>query len=286
MAIKVITDSTSYIPEELKKQYDITEVSLNVVIGDNSYKETEINRDEFYKTLEKLNSIPTSAQPSLDDLYNAFENIVKQGDDVIGIFISSDMSGTYSTCNQLIRNMIEEKYPDRRMEVVDSKTNCMQMGYITLTAAKLASEGKSMDEILVEVNRVKENSRFLFIPDTLEYLKKGGRIGGASALFGSILQIRPILTVEDGKTSVFDKVRTKQRAVVRMIEKVKADIETGELGELIVHHINCEAEGRVVASKVKDILGIEAQIQDIGPVIGCHVGPKAVGIAYYVNNKN
>lgn len=285
MAIKIVTDSTCYIPNELKEKYDITVVSLSVVMGNEIFKETEIENDVFYKKLAEADSIPTSSQPTIDDLYKIFERIVENGDDVIGIFISSEMSGTYSTCNQVIKTMIEEKYPDARMEIIDSRSNCMQMGYAVLTAARLANENKSMDVILEEVNKVINRSRFLFIPDTLEYLKKGGRIGGASALFGTLLQIRPILTVEDGKTAVFDKVRTKQRAILRMIDKVKGDIAEGKLGELIVHHINCEEEGRALAEKVKEILGVEAQIQDIGPVIGCHVGPKAVGIAYYILDK-
>lgn len=285
MAIKIVTDSTCYIPNELKEKYDITVVSLSVVMGNEIFKETEIENDVFYKKLAEADSIPTSSQPTIDDLYKIFERIVGNGDDVIGIFISSEMSGTYSTCNQVIKTMIEEKYPNARMEIIDSRSNCMQMGYAVLTAARLANENKSMDVILEEVNKVINRSRFLFIPDTLEYLKKGGRIGGAAALFGTLLQIRPILTVEDGKTAVFDKVRTKQRAILRMIDKVKGDIAEGKLGELIVHHINCEEEGRALAEKVKEILGVEAQIQDIGPVIGCHVGPKAVGIAYYILDK-
>lgn len=285
MAIKIVTDSTCYIPNELKEKYDITVVSLSVVMGNEIFKETEIENDVFYKKLAEADSIPTSSQPTIDDLYKIFERMVENGDDVIGIFISSEMSGTYSTCNQVIKTMIEEKYPNARMEIIDSRSNCMQMGYAVLTAARLANENKSMDVILEEVNKVINRSRFLFIPDTLEYLKKGGRIGGAAALFGTLLQIRPILTVEDGKTAVFDKVRTKQRAILRMIDKVKGDIAEGKLGELIVHHINCEEEGRALAEKVKEILGVEAQIQDIGPVIGCHVGPKAVGIAYYILDK-
>lgn len=281
MAIKVVTDSTSYIPKELIKKYDITVVSLSVVIENKGIKEIEISNDEFYKKLATLDSIPTSSQPTIEDLFGVFEKIVKSGDDVIGIFISSEMSGTFSTCNQVIKSMIEENYPKAKIEVIDSRSNCMQMGYTVLRAARLAEEGKSMEEVVAGVKDIINKSRFLFIPDTLEYLKKGGRIGGAAALFGTILQIRPILTVEDGKTAVFDKVRTKQKAILRMIDKVREDIDKNGLGELIVHHINCEEEGIALAAKVKEILGIEAQIQDIGPVIGCHVGPRAVGIAYY-----
>ncbi len=138
-----------------------------------------------------------------------------------------------------------------------------------------------MEEVIAGVEAIKSKSRFLFVPDTLEYLKKGGRIGGAAALFGALLQIRPILTVEAGKTSVFDKVRTKQKAILKIIEKLQKDIKNRGLGQVIVHHINCEEEGKALANKIKEILGIDVDIQCIGPVIGCHVGPKTVGVVYY-----
>lgn len=281
MSIKIITDSTSYIPKELIEKYDITVVSLGVVINNIANKEIEIENDKFYKTLEKLDSIPTSSQPSVDDLFNSFDQVIGEGHEALGVFISSEMSGTYATCNQLIKTMIMDKYPKARMEVIDSASNCMQMGYAVLEAVKLAQEGKSMEEVIAGVEAIKSKSRFLFVPDTLEYLKKGGRIGGAAALFGALLQIRPILTVEAGKTSVFDKVRTKQKAILKIIEKLQQDIKNRGLGQVIVHHINCEEEGMALANKIKEILGIDVDIQCIGPVIGCHVGPKTVGVVYY-----
>ncbi|MEG2016864.1 MAG: DegV family protein [Clostridium sp.] len=284
MGIKIVTDSTSYIPKELLEKYDISVASLGIVMEGKGQKEVEINNDEFYEKLGRLDSIPTSSQPTIEDLFNAFDNIMAEGHDAVGIFLSSNMSGTYSTCNQVIRTMLEEKYPKRRLEVIDSESNCMQMGYAVLAAAEAASEGKSMEEVLKAVETVKGKSRFLFIPDTLEYLKKGGRIGGAAALFGGLLQIRPILTVENGTTEVFGKVRTKHKAIDKMLEKVALDFKEKGFGNLIVHHINCEEEGRALAARVKAVLNIEAEIQCIGPVIGCHVGPKAVGIAYYTQN--
>lgn len=284
MGIKIVTDSTSYIPKEFIEKYDITVVSLGIVMEGKGQKEVEIDNDEFYEKLGKLDSIPTSSQPTIEDLFNAFDNIMAEGNDAVGIFISSNFSGTYSTCNQVIRSMLEEKYPLRKLEVIDSQSNCMQMGYAVLAAAEAAKAGKSMDEVVAASEEIKKKSRFLFIPDTLEYLKKGGRIGGAAALFGGLLQIRPILTVENGTTEVFGKVRTKHKAIDKMLEKAAVDFQEKGYGELIVHHINCEEEGKALAAKVKEVLNIDAKIQCIGPVIGCHVGPKAVGIAYYTQN--
>ncbi len=281
MGIKIITDSTSYIPVEIKSQYDITEVPLSVILENNSYKETEIDTKFFYRKVETLDSIPTSSQPSVADLYEVFENQIKEGHDVIGIFISSDMSGTYSSANTVIKEMLLEKYPNAKIEMIDSQTNCMQMGYCVIETAKAAQEGNSFEDVVHIANNMIKKSRFLFIPSTLEYLKKGGRIGSAAALLGKVLQIIPILTVENGKTTVYEKVRTKQKAINKMIDKTYEDIKLKGLGQIIIHHINCEEEGRVIANKVKELLNVEILIQDIGPVIGAHVGPGAIGIAYY-----
>ena len=141
-------------------------------------------------------------------MLNTFREIVEDGDSIVGIFLSSKMSGTYSNAN-MIKDMILEDYPDAEIHILDSKTNCMQMGFAVIEAARTASEGKSINEVINAANHVINNSRFLFTPETLEYLKKGGRIGGAAALFGNVLQIKPILTVVNGEPSVFKKVRTR-----------------------------------------------------------------------------
>lgn len=280
MSIKIITDSTSYIPLKLREKYDISVVSLNVIINDKSYREVELKNEEFYIEMDKLNDIPTSSQPSMEESLNIFTKIAKEGHDIVGVFLSSDMSGTYSTMH-LVKEMVQKDYPNTNIEIVDSKTNCMQMGYIALQGAKAAKEGKSMEEVLQVINNTINKSKFLFVPDTLKYLKKGGRIGGASALLGTILQIRPILTVEDGKTTVFEKVRTKKKAVNTIMDKVVSDINTNGSGEVIVHHINCEKEGKEIAERLSKELNIDVTVQSIGPVIGLHVGPGSVGVAYY-----
>lgn len=280
MAVKIVTDSTSYIPVKLKNQYDIYTSSLSVAFEDESFKEVDIDNKLFYKKMEKANEIPKSSQPSIEELYNIFENIVKLKNEVVGIFISSEMSGTYSTA-KLVRDMIIEKYPQAVIELIDSRSNCMQLGYAVLTAARAAKEGKCITEVVLAAEQNIESSRFIFIPDGLEYLRMGGRIGGASALLGSILQIKPILTVAEGKTTLMKKVRTKKRALKWMIEKLAKDTKNRRLGEVIVHHINCEDEAKLFAKKIEGIIGKTVEICSIGPVIGLHVGPGAIGIVYY-----
>ena len=240
-----------------------------------------MENDWFYKEMSKSPSIPTSSQPSIDDFYKTIELQVKDGHDVVGIFLSSDMSGTFSTSN-LVKEMILEKYPSANIVMLDSRSNCMQAGYAILEAAKAAADNKSLDEVVSIAKNVIENSKFIFVPDTLDYLKKGGRIGGAAALFGTLLQIRPILTVSDGKTTVFTKVRTKKKAVDKMIDTVMEQNSKSPIKGLIVHHINCESEGQELANKLQDKLGMtNIKIQSIGPIIGLHVGPGSIGVAYH-----
>ena len=281
MSIKIIADSTCYLPQEYIDKYKVAIVSLNVLLNGNSYRETDLSNNWFYNEMAKSATIPTSSQPSIEDLYNAVETEIKAGNDVVGIFLSSDMSGTFSTSN-LVKNMILENYPDANIKMIDSRSNCMQAGFAVLEAAKAAYENKSLDEVVSIAKNVIENSKFIFVPDTLEYLKKGGRIGGAAALFGSLLQIRPILTVEDGKTTVFTKVRTKKKAIDKIVNTILEQNSKSPIKGLIVHHINCESEGQELANRLKSSLGLDnVKIQSIGPIIGLHVGPGSIGVAYH-----
>lgn len=281
MSIRIIADSTCYLPKEYIDKYNVSIVSLNVLLNGKSYRETDLENDWFYKEMSKSPSIPTSSQPSIDDFYKAIESQVKEGHDIVGIFLSSDMSGTFSTSN-LVKEMILEKYPNANIVMLDSRSNCMQAGYAILEAAKAAADNKSLDEVVSIAKSVIENSKFIFVPDTLDYLKKGGRIGGAAALFGSLLQIKPILTVTDGKTTVLTKVRTKKKAIDKIIDTVIEQNLKSPIKGLIVHHINCESEGQELANKLQDKLGISnIKIQSIGPIIGLHVGPGSIGVAYH-----
>lgn len=284
MAIKVITDSTSYIPESIRRELDIAVVSLSVVFGDEVIKEVEISNEDFFKRLEQTKKIPTSSQPSIDDIYTEFEKNVKENNEVVGIFISSEMSGTYSTANS-VKDMILENYPEAKIQIIDSRSNCMQLGFAAIEAAKAAKNGSDLAEVIEVANNNIKRSRFLFIPDTLEYLRIGGRIGSASALLGSMLQIKPILTVTDGKTNLLKKVRTKKRALEEIMNIFLDDINRFGLGDVLVHHINDEEGAREFANLIKAKTSKDIQIASIGPVIGTHVGPGALAIAYFTEDE-
>ncbi|SFC99843.1 DegV family protein [Clostridium uliginosum] len=279
MGVKILTDSTSYMDKNIENELDIKVVSLNVIFEKESFKEIDIDNEVFYKMMEEK-GIPTSSQPSVQELYNEMEKMVQKGDSILCIFISSHMSGTYSTAH-MVKEMILEVYKNAEIEIVDSTSNCMQLGFSVVVAARAALEGKSLDEVKEMAQDNIKRSRFLFVPDTLEYLKKGGRIGSASALIGNFLKIIPILTVENGVTTILTKVRTKKKAVTTMTEKMFKDIEEYGLGEIIVHHINAYDEALQLVNELKEKLKIKIGICSIGPVIGTHVGPGAIGITYY-----
>lgn len=279
MAVKILTDSTSYIDKQVAKDLDIRIVSLNVIFSDRGYRETDLENDIFYQMMEDK-GIPTSSQPTVDELYNEMKKVVENGDSLLCIFLSSDMSGTYATAHT-VRNMILDHYKNADIEILDSRSNCMQLGFAAIVAARAAKEGKTLEQVKEAASHNIKRSRFLFIPDNLKYLKKGGRIGGASALLGNLLKIIPILTVENGVTTVLTKVRTKKKAVIIMIDKMLQDAINYGLTEIVIHHINCYDEAEELVSKLSEKIGIEVSICPIGPVIGLHVGPGALGISYY-----
>ncbi|MGI6677561.1 MAG: DegV family protein [Dehalobacterium sp.] len=282
MSIKIVTDSTSYLTKQLREDLDISVVSLSINIGDQSFLEEEMDPVSFFHQIEKYPTIPASSQPGIQDIYDIFEKRIVEGHGVVGIFLSSEMSGTYSTAITA-KNMIRENYPESKIEIIDSRSNCMQLGFIALAAARWAQKEASMEQVLIAAQEVLEKSRFIFIPQTLNYLKKGGRIGGASHLLGTILKIKPILTVNEGKVAVINKIRTSEKAVQEILRIFCEDVQQKGLGEGVVHHINNEHGARAIAEKIADHLGVSLPVSPIGPVIGAHVGPGAVGIAYYTN---
>lgn len=283
MTVKIITDSTSYIDESIRKDLDINVLPLYVSFQDVSVKETEIENKTFYKKMEQK-GIPFSSQPSVGEMYKGMVDVVSEGNELLCIFLSSEMSGTYnSACN--VRDRVLEKYEDAKIHVLDSESNSMQLGFAVILAARASKKGENLEDVVKIAEQNIKRSRFIFIPDNLDYLKKGGRIGDGSALIGNILKIIPILTVMDGKTSILRKIRTKSKAVKVMIDKVLEDDLKYNVEEVIVHHINCYNEAEELANKLQKKLSINVPIVDIGPVIGVHVGPGAVGIAYYTENE-
>lgn len=281
MGIKIVTDSTANLDGKTLAEYDIKVVSLSVIFADTSFKEVEITNDEFYSLMARSSKVPTSSQPSPTDFYVVFKDIILSGDSAVGIFISSGLSGTYFSA-LTAKKMILEDYPQAQIELIDSRTTIMEMGYAVLAAAKSARDGENLEGVVKEANRVLQRARLYFVPKTLDYLKKGGRIGGASALLGTLLKVRPVLRVADGKVAVWDKVRTFEKALSTIMAQLEKDHKETGIAEVTVHHINNINESEHLALSIRDAYQINVRIGAISPVIGLHVGPGTLGIAYYL----
>ena len=279
MGVKLITDSTSYIPIDLQKEFDITAIPLGVSFPDEFFLETEVDYDYFYRKIETEGVIPTSSQPSWGDLHQLFHQVAKEGRDIVAIFLSSLMSGTYHTALSVREDVLSE-FPQANIAVLDSKTNCMSLGYPVLEAAKAAAQEQSFDEIVALASNLITRMNFYFTPATLDYLIKGGRIGGAAALLGQLLKMRPVLFVDDGSTNKHSTARSYRAAIDEIMKVLDRDFQQRGLQQVIVQHIDFPEKAEEVGALIHQRYGIVPPIVPIGPVIGLHVGPKTIGVVY------
>lgn len=278
MAVKIITDSTADIDLKILKDLNIEVLSLYVNFGEESIKDVDITNEEFYKKMSSEGT-PVSSQPAVGDMMLAMKKVVEVGDDLVCIFLSSGLSGTYQSA-ELTKNIVLEEFPDANIEVIDSGSTSMEQGFAVIEAAKMAQAGKTFEEVVKHAYDTIKRTRFIFIPDTLNYLHEGGRIGGASALFGNILKITPVLTVKNKKADILQTVRTKKRAKLTLINKLLEDHEKYGVTEVVVHHINAYEEAQQLQADLLSKIDVSSKIGKIGPIVGLHVGPGAVGFAY------
>lgn len=279
MSVKVVTDSTAYITADLQKEYDLTIVPLSVIFPDESFKETEVDYGYFYAKIDREGVIPTSSQPSQGDMEEVFNRIIGEGDEVLAIFISGDLSGTCQSAYGA-RQSILQLNPQARIEIIDSRTTCMAMGSMVLAAAQAAREGKSLEEAATAARDIQARCGIYFVPATLDYLKKGGRIGGAAALLGSILKIKPILYLSDGKVAVFEKARGTRAALDNILNLLDRLHQTQGLSQVVVINVVAEQKAAELAAEIQSRYGLTPTMSVIGPVIGLHVGPGTLGVAY------
>ena len=275
MARILISDSTSYLPENLINDYGIIIIPLNLHLEGKSYKEgRDISHADFYHIFESSKMFPTTSQPSAGEFLEVFQSLAP-GDEALVILISAELSGTVQSA-LLARNMLENER--QNIHIVDSRSSSMGMGFQLLKAGEMFTQGRTMTEVIEEVERIKIQQEIYFIVDDLEYLVRGGRLSRSSGLIGNLLQLKPVLTLKDGKIELFDKVRTSSRAIKLMMEQVEKN--KSWLTQLAVIHIQAEEQALKLQKNLQEQYGITVVVSEAGPVIGSHTGPGTLGIAF------
>ena len=274
MAVAIVSDTCHYLPRDQVAEHDIHLVSLYVHWGDETVRESDITSyDDYYERLGTSADLPTTSQPSIGDFLAVYEPLLAAGDEIVSIHLAGGMSGTVSAAEQA-----RERLGGRadRVHVIDSSTACGGQGLVVLAAAAAAREGANGAAVAERARRARAELKLWFAIDTLEYLRRGGRIAGAQAWLGSALKIKPILTVE-GEITPVERVRTSRRAFERMVDLLRTCKED-EADGWMVQHIQAPAQARELAARGTEIFGHEPLvISEIGPVIGTHVGPGLLG---------
>ncbi|NJN97213.1 MAG: DegV family protein [Anaerolineales bacterium] len=276
--ISVVTDSTSYIPSDLLRQHQITVVPLKVLFGAETYDEISgLSNADFYRRLATTSDFPTTSQPASGEFRQAFQQILQRDPtaQILVLTISSRLSGTYSAAVTAAEGL-----PEAAITVFDSLSAAMGLGLMALTATEMAAAGHSLPSILSRLEQMRRDTHIVLVVDTLEYLKRGGRIGTAAAFLGTLLNTKPILAVVEGKLQPLDRVRTKKRALERLFVELESKLITPRQPlQAGVMHIAAEAEMDSMAALLRDRFNItRLYTSELGPVIGAHLGPGALGV--------
>ncbi|NLL82276.1 MAG: DegV family protein [Tissierellia bacterium] len=271
--IKIVTDSTSYISKDFVELNDIKVVPLSYVFDGETYTEGFKGEfDEFFHKLETTRLFPTTSQPSTGEFYNVFKECLEEGNEVIAILLSSKLSGTYNSA-LLAKNMLG----DKRVTIIDSETSASNLRFLVEDALELASKGKSSQEIAEYLNKKKKEMHIFLTTGSLEYLRRGGRLSSVGSTVGNLLNIKPIIELQDGELKLIGKVRGTNKALSYMINKIPTNVQKISI---------CHISNMDVAEKLKTELESKfseatISIDDLGPVIGAHLGPRTLGVVYY-----
>jgi DegV family protein with EDD domain len=274
----LVIDSTSYLPPEQIAEHEMSVVSLYVGLEGEQERESDItDLDEFYERLRASGEAVTTSQPSVGDFIEVYEPLLADGREIVSIHLSAGISGTCETAIQAKDRLANEGKGGERVNVVDSRTAAGGLGLVILAAAAAAGDGASAEEVVERAERARESVKVWFAVDTLEYLRRGGRIGAARALIGSTLKVKPILTFEEEVTPV-EQVRTRSRARERLTDYARQRHEAGADGWVVQHIQEPEAVVQMV-DECRPIFGCDpAYVSELGPVLGAHAGPGLLGV--------
>jgi DegV family protein with EDD domain len=277
--VAIVTDSTHYMPSEIVERHGFHTVSLYVRWGDPPHDDREADLPDFhgfYEHLRTARELPSTSQPSVGDFLAVYEPLIEQGADVLSIHLSGGISGTVHSAEQARDQLLERGVAPERIEVLDSATACAGHGLMAIAAANAASDGGTLGDAVARARELREGMKILFAVDTLEFLRRGGRIGGAQAWIGSTLKIKPILAIESEIVPI-ERVRTWGRAFERMVEHLRALREAGN-DRFFIQHIQAPEQAEKLAQRGEAIFGRPPEfVSEMGPVIGAHAGPGLIG---------
>ncbi len=275
--VAIVTDSTAYIPKDLVEHYRITVAPQILVWGNETFRDgIDIQPEEFYNRLKKASTMPTTSQVSIASFQQIFSQLLDEGYEVLAILISKLLSGTIDSAVQA-----RELLPGAPIEIVDSKTTAMAMGFQVLAAARAAQEGASLAECKALAEKASQHVGVIFAVDTLEFLHRGGRIGGGTRFLGTALNIKPILEVTGGKVEAVERVRTRSKSLQRVVEMVGERIAGKQPVRLATLHANAPDDARLILEMANQRFNpMESIFSEVSPVVGTHAGPGTVGLAY------
>lgn len=280
MSIAIVTDSTAYLPEDLRKKHNIHIIPLNVIFGRETFREEiDLTTEQFYEKVSNSEELPSTSQPAIGEFVELFERLKENHDTVISIHLSSKFSGTYDaakSAGQMVEGIDVYAY--------DSELSCTPQGLLAIAASEMAHAGKNAKEIIGSLDDIKEKTRAYFMVDDLSHLHRGGRLNRAQAILGSVLNIKPILHIEDGLIVPFEKIRTRKKAINRIMSMLEDDSKNKKVVRAVFIHANKEK----VALNLRDqyvakFPDVETIVSYFGPVIGTHLGEGSVGVAWYTS---
>lgn len=277
--VAIVTDSTTGLPEEWLQEHRIHVIPLNVHwSGQTLLDNVDITAGEFYTRLQSAKELPMTSQPSAGAFLELFQKIAETAESIVCILISGELSGTVASAHAA-RDLFESDVP---VEIVDTKSASLGEAVVVSAAARAVALGKDHREVAEIAHAVSRHLRVMFVVDTLEYLHKGGRIGGAKRFVGSVLAVKPILHLKEGKVEPLASVRTKRKAVDAMLQTVKEETMGASALHVCVAHAAAPEEGQQLLQRVKEELKpVELLFNELSPVIGTHTGPGTLGMAFF-----
>lgn len=275
--VAVITDSSAYLPQEIVEELDLHIVPLTLHWQGESYRDGEdIRAEEFYERLAEANDLPTTSQVTVGEFERLFQELLERDFAIIAMLISSGISGTVESAIQA-----KENFPDAPIVVMDSKLVSMALGFMVMAVARAAKTGASLEECQALAEEVYPKIGVYFTVDTLKYLNKGGRINTAKRLLGSALNIKPLMEIRDGKIELVESVRSRKKALQRMLELVEKGIDSRQPVRISTFHAAADTENQqLMAEAIERFAPVETVTTFVSPVIGAHTGPGTVSIAF------